>query len=56
MKKMKKIKNNIDELTPQEKSQLRLWASATPAQRLHWLEEVQQLAAKSGALKEAKDP
>lgn len=39
-----------DELTPEEKAQLRQWASATPAQRLAWLEEAQQIALKSGAL------
>jgi len=48
---MKKTKNKLSELTQQEKDQLRLWASATPAQRLAWLEEVQQLAVKSGAIK-----
>ncbi len=48
---MKKTKNKTNDLTPQEKDQLCLWASATPAQRLAWLDEVQQIAAKSGALK-----
>lgn len=49
---MSKIMTNPKQpkLTDQEKEQLRLWASATPAQRLAWLEEVQQIAFKSGAL------
>lgn len=37
-------------LTEEEKAHLRLWASATPAQRLAWLEEVQRIANQSGAL------
>lgn len=37
-------------LTADEKAHLHLWASATPAQRLAWLEEALHLAAKSGAL------
>ena len=40
-----------NKLTVDEKAQLKLWASATPAQRLAWLEEAQQIALKSGALK-----
>lgn len=42
--------NNQNKLTEQEKQQLKQWASATPAQRLAWLEEAQQIALKSGAL------
>jgi len=42
-------------LTPDEKAQLRQWASATPAQRLEWLEEMQQIALRSGALKKTDD-
>jgi len=45
---MTKAKNN--KLTEDEKAQFRQWANATPAQRLAWLEEVQQIALKSGAL------
>ena len=37
-------------LTSEEKAQLKLWKSATPAQRLVWLEEAQQIAYRSGAL------
>jgi len=48
---MKTKNKNQTELTQQEKDQLRLWVSATPAQRLAWLEEVQKLAVRSGALK-----
>ncbi len=40
----------VNELTEDEKAQLKLWASATPAQRLAWLEEMQQIAYKAGAL------
>ena len=36
-------------LTNDEKAQLKLWASATPAQRLAWLEEAQRIAYRSGA-------
>jgi hypothetical protein len=38
-------------LSEEEKEQLRLWAQATPSQRLAWLEEAMRLAAsaKSGA-------
>jgi len=49
---MSKVSQN--KLTEQEKAQLRQWASATPAQRLAWLEEVQQIALKSGALGESQ--
>lgn len=45
-----KTETKQNTLTPEEKAQLRLWASATPAQRLAWLEEAQQIAFKSGAL------
>ncbi len=38
-----------NKLTAEEKAQLRLWASATPVQRLAWLEEAQMIAYKSGA-------
>mgnify|MGYP007017149166 CR=1 FL=1 len=37
-------------LTEEEKAQLKLWASATPTQRLAWLEEAQKIGFKSGAL------
>ena len=37
-------------LTEQEKAHLKLWASATPAQRLAWLEEAQQIDYKTGVL------
>ena len=40
-------KNN--KLTEAEKTQLRLWASASPKQRLDWLEEAQKIAYQSGA-------
>ena len=39
-----------EQLTAEEKAQLKQWASVTPAQRLVWLEEAQQIAYKSGAL------
>ena len=42
-------------LTAEEKAHLRLWASATPAQRLAWLEEAQRIALKSGALGKGKE-
>jgi len=38
-----------EKLTVDERAQLRLWASATPTQRLNWLEEAQQIAYQSGA-------
>jgi hypothetical protein len=38
-----------DKLTEDEQAQLRLWASATPKQRLDWLEEAQKIAYQSGA-------
>ncbi|MDZ7805355.1 hypothetical protein [Thiohalophilus sp.] len=40
-----------NKLTVDEKAELKFQVSATPAQRLAWLEEAQQLALKSGALK-----
>ena len=45
-----KIEPAKKELTKDEQAQLKLWASATPAQRLAWLEEAQRIALKSGAL------
>jgi len=45
-----KTETKQNKLTDEEKAQLKLWANATPAQRLAWLEEVQQIAYKSGAL------
>lgn len=44
-----KAEQKQNELTADEKAQLRLWASATPMQRLNWLEEAQQIAYQSGA-------
>ena len=44
-----------EQLTAEEKAQLKHWASATPAQRLAWLEEAQQIAYKSGALKKRSE-
>ncbi len=38
-----------NKLTTEEKAQLRLWVSSTPAQRLAWLEEAQMIAYQSGA-------
>ncbi len=32
-------------LTEEEKSRLRLWAQATPSQRLAWLEEAMKISA-----------
>ena len=44
-------KNKIDKkLTEGELQQLKCWLSATPMQRLAWLEEAQRIAQKSGAL------
>ncbi|GMQ74827.1 MAG: hypothetical protein BMS9Abin01_0067 [Gammaproteobacteria bacterium] len=34
-----------------ERAQLRSWLKATPAQRLHWLEEAIKLAYQAGALR-----
>lgn len=53
-----KTETNQNKLTVEEKAQLRLWASATPVQRLDWLEEAQKIAYQSGAWQEqyeAKD-
>jgi hypothetical protein len=36
-------------LTVEEKAHLSLWTSATPLQRLDWLEEAQKIAFQSGA-------
>ena len=44
-----KAEIKIEKLTVEEKAQLRLWSSATPTQRLNWLEEAQQIAYQSGA-------
>ena len=38
-----------NKLTVDEQAQLRQWVSATPLQRLEWLEEVQKIAYQSGA-------
>ena len=43
------IGTKANKLTEAEKTQLRLWASATPKQRLDWLEEAQKIAYQSGA-------
>jgi len=44
-------KNKADnKLTEEELQQLKCWLSATPLQRLEWLEEAQRIAEKSGAL------
>ena len=50
-------KNKISEpnLSVEERQQLRTWLSATPSQRLAWLEEAQKIAEKSGALKRYLD-
>ncbi|MDR9437540.1 MAG: hypothetical protein RI563_11710 [Thiohalophilus sp.] len=45
----------FDKLTADEEAHLRLWASATPAQRLAWLEEAQRIAYQSGALQESQN-
>ena len=52
---MMKPETSQNKLTEEEKANLRLWASATPAQRLAWLEEVQRIAYQSGALQEAQN-
>lgn len=44
-----------DKLTVDEEAHLRMWASATPAQRLAWLEEAQRIVYQSGALQERQD-
>lgn len=45
----KKVTSKNYKLTEDEQAQLRLWASATPKQRLDWLEEAQKIAYQSGA-------
>jgi len=47
---MSKHVTDTAELTQDERQQLRLWLSATPMQRLAWLEEAQKIAKNSGAL------
>lgn len=44
-----KTETKQNELTADEKAQLRLWASTTPMQRLNWLDEAQKIAYQSGA-------
>ena len=44
-----KAEIQIEKLTVDENAQLRLWSSATPVQRLAWLEKAQQIAYQSGA-------
>jgi len=44
-----------NKLTEEERAHLRLWASATPAQRLAWLEEAQRIAYQSGALQKTQN-
>ena len=44
-----KTDKNQNKLTEEEKAQLQLWTSATPMQRLDWLEEAQKIAYQSGA-------
>lgn len=44
-----KTETKLNKLTDEEQAQLRLWASATPKQRLDWLEEAQKIAYQSGA-------
>lgn len=46
-----KAETNSDQLTDEEQAKLKLWASATPAQRLAWLEEMQKIAHNAGALR-----
>ena len=46
---MNKLVQKNNKLTEAEKTQLHLWASATPLQRLEWLEEAQKIAYQSGA-------
>ena len=44
-----KTETKQNKLTEDEEAQLRLWTSATPKQRLDWLEEAQKIAYQSGA-------
>ena len=46
---MNKLVQKNNKLTEAEKTQLYLWASATPKQRLDWLDEAQKIAYQSGA-------
>jgi len=52
--KAKKIKTGKEEkksgLSRHERDQLQTWLKATPQQRLAWLEEAMQLAAKTAAM------
>jgi len=48
------MKVDDQQLTPEQLAHLNLWCSATAAQRLSWLHEMQQIAYKSGALKTFK--
>lgn len=43
------VSSQTNKLTEAEKAQLHLWTSATPKQRLDWLEEAQKIAYQSGA-------
>lgn len=47
MDKPNQIPSTIPVLSDVDKAQLHLWAQATPAQRLAWLEEALQLAART---------
>ena len=44
-----KIESKQNKLTEDEQAHLCLWASASPKQRLDWLEEAQKIAYQSGA-------
>ena len=44
-----KTETKQNKLTEDEQAQLRMWASASPKQRLDWLEEAQKIAYQSGA-------
>ncbi len=44
-----KTETKQSKLTEDEQAQLQLWTSATPMQRLDWLEEAQKIAYQSGA-------
>ena len=47
---MSKHRPDNKTLTDDERQQLRIWMSASPLQRLAWLEDAQKIANKSGAL------
>lgn len=47
---MSKGNHSKEKLTQDERQQLRLWLSASPLQRLAWLEEAKRIAEMSGAL------